>query len=195
MRKAGSGTGVLEPGWKMYVVTALFAAVICVTAPFSVPFGPVPLSLATFSVLLASYVLGPLYGTLAAGVYLLLGAAGVPVFSGFEGGIQKLTGPTGGYLAGYLALAFAAGLSEIPAGSRKPAVSFLVRMGGAAAGTAILYAFGTAWFTAVSGTDFRAALGLCVFPFIPGDLVKAAAAALAAPLLKRALQKAGFRPA
>ena len=106
---------------KDMTITAVMAALICIAGPLVVPVGPVPLSLATFAVYLAGAVLGKKRGTIAAGLYLVIGIIGVPVFSGFSGGFQKLAGVTGGYLVGYLPCAFLAGLgaerAESAAGS------------------------------------------------------------------------------
>ena len=81
-------------------VTALMTAAICVIGPLSIPLaGGVPISLQDFIIGLAAVLLGMKRGTMATFLYLLLGLAGLPVFSGFTGGIGKLAGPTGGYLA------------------------------------------------------------------------------------------------
>lgn len=164
--------------------TALFAALLCVTAPWSVPIGPIPLSLATFAVYLAAAVLGWKRGTLAVLVYLLLGAAGLPVFTGFAGGLHKLAGPTGGYLAGYLPCALLTGIfSERSRGAPFSAVGMVL-------GTAVLYALGTAWFCVQSGSGVGHALAVCVLPFLPGDGAKIAAAAALAAFLRPVLDRA-----
>ena len=80
------------------VVTALMAAVTCILAPLSVPIGPVPISLTNFAIYLSLYLLDWKKGTLSYLIYLLLGLVGLPVFSGFTGGLAKLAGPTGGYI-------------------------------------------------------------------------------------------------
>lgn len=82
------------------VVTALMAAVTCILAPLSVPIGPVPISLTNFAIYLSLYLLDWKKGTLSYLIYLLLGLVGLPVFSGFTGGLAKLAGPTGGYIIG-----------------------------------------------------------------------------------------------
>jgi len=89
---------------------ALFAAVISASAQVSIPIGAVPITLQVFAVLLAGLLLRPLAAFAAVGVYLLLGAAGVPVFAGFASGIGVLIGPTGGYLFGFAAAALAVAL-------------------------------------------------------------------------------------
>lgn len=77
------------------VVTALMAAVTCILAPLSVPIGPVPISLTNFAIYLSLYLLDWKKGTLSYLIYLLLGLVGLPVFSGFTGGLAKVAGPTG----------------------------------------------------------------------------------------------------
>ena len=169
---------------KDMTLTAVMAALICVAGPLTVAAGPVPLSLATFAVYLAGAILGKKRGTIAAGLYLVIGIIGVPVFSGFSGGFQKLAGVTGGYLVGYLPCAFLAGLGAERAEKegRKwvlPAMTVL--------GTVILYIVGTAWFMIQTKNTLGAALGLCVLPFLPGDAVKIAAVALITPAVKKGI--------
>ena len=167
--------------------TALMAAVLCVAGPLTVAIGPVPLSLATFAVYLAALVLGPRWGTAAVAVYLLLGMAGVPVFSGFSGGLQKLAGVTGGYIVGYLPCAWLSGLGRSAETDFRKA--WRREMLWAAAGTLVLYVLGTAWFMIQSGNGLGASLSLCVLPFLPGDAVKILAAAFLSCQIRKALQK------
>ena len=99
---------------KDMTLIAVMAALICVAGPLSIAIGPIPLSLASFAVYLAGAVLGAKRGPLAVAIYLLIGLVGVPVFSGFSGGFQKLIGVTGGYLVGYLPCALLTGLGVKP---------------------------------------------------------------------------------
>ena len=92
------------------VVTALMAAVTCILAPLSVPIGPVPISLTNLAIYLSLYLLDWKKGTLSYLIYLLLGLVGLPVFSGFTGGLAKLAGPTGGYIIGFIPMAIIAGI-------------------------------------------------------------------------------------
>ena len=165
-------------------LTAVMAALICIAGPLVIPAGPIPLSLATFAVYLAGSISGKKWGTIAAGLYLLIGIIGVPVFSGFSGGFQKLAGVTGGYLIGYLPCAFLSGLgTEISEAKKKnwllPALMV--------AGTIVLYVIGTAWFMIQTGNALGAALSLCVVPFLPGDAVKIAAALLLTKPVRKAI--------
>lgn len=86
------------------VLTGVLTAVICILGPMTlmIPISPVPISLANLAICLSIVILGMKLGTLSCILYLLIGLAGLPVFSGFSGGIGKLAGPTGGYLVGYL---------------------------------------------------------------------------------------------
>ena len=89
---------------------ALMTAVISVLAPISLPIvGEVPISLATLAVMLSGVLLGSRNGAAAAALYLVLGAIGVPVFAGYTSGAGILFGVTGGYLFGYIPLAFLSG--------------------------------------------------------------------------------------
>ena len=157
---------------KDMVTVGVFAAMICVFAPFSVPVGPIPVSLASFAVYIAS-ALGAKKGCAAVGIYILIGALGLPVFSGFSGGISKIAGLAGGYIIGYMFCALLSGIIIERAGNKKPAypVAFII-------GTAALYAFGTAWFMIQSGNGLYESLLACVIPFLIGDAVKIAAASV-----------------
>ena len=167
--------------------TALMAAVLCVLGPLTVPIGPVPVSLANLVICLAAWLLGAKFGTLSVVVYILLGAVGLPVFSGYGAGLAKLAGPTGGYLVGYLFMALIGGWVIERTGGR-PLPSAL----GLVAGIAVSYAFGTAWFVFQMGCTLGHALTVCVYPFIAFDLVKVALSTAAGTLLRRRLAQAGL---
>lgn len=167
---------------------ALLAAALCVMAPFSLPVGPVPLTLATLGVYLAAALLGPAEGTAAVALYVLLGALGVPVFSGFTGGVQRLAGVTGGYIVGYILCAAVVGLLWRRLDKAWRLALALV------CGTAVLYAFGTAWYVAQTGTPLWSALLLCVAPFLPGDAAKIIVICGGVPPLKKTLIRRGLLP-
>ena len=170
---------------KDMTLTAVMAALICIAGPLVIPAGPIPLSLATFAIYLAGAILGKKWGTIAAGLYLLIGIIGVPVFSGFSGGFQKLAGVTGGYLIGYLPCAFFSGLGSEKAEKREKSWILPIMM---TAGTAVLYGIGTAWFMIQTGNAIGAALSLCVIPFLPGDAVKIAAAVVLTGPVRKAVK-------
>ena len=83
---------------KKIALIGLMTAVICVLGPisFPLPISPVPISLGVLGVLLATYLLGMKWGTISCLAYLLIGLVGLPVFTGFSGGVGKVLGPTGG---------------------------------------------------------------------------------------------------
>lgn len=171
----------------LYTMTscALMAALMCALCPLSIPIGPIPVSLGTFVMMLTVYLLGTRNALISCAVYLLLGAVGMPVFSGFQGGLAKLAGPTGGYLIGYLGLIAAAGVVI-----RLGKGSFPAALAGMVLGVAVDYAFGTAWFVIQTGSTLAHAMTVCVYPFIPVDAAKAVAAALLGRLIRPALEKA-----
>ena len=157
---------------KKLVLCALFAALTAILSQIAIPLEPVPINLATFSVFVAGGMLGAAGGAISMGVYLFIGAVGIPVFSKFRGGLAILAGPTGGYLIGYVAAAWLVGflLSKIGYSYSKLILSMV-------AGLIACYTFGTAWFMVLSNTGFLAALTACVFPFLLGDALKIAGAA------------------
>lgn len=167
-------------------ITAVMAAVTCVISPFSLNIGPIPLSLCPLVLYFSAYLLGWKGGGLSCLVYLLLGAVGLPVFSGFSGGLAKLVGPTGGYIVGFLPMVMVVGFFVTVSHHR------LIHFLGMVLGTAVLYGLGTAWFCFQSQTPFLEALGLCVFPFLAGDGIKMALALAMGPLLRDRLKRAGL---
>ena len=170
---------------KNLIYCALFAALTAVFSQIAIPIEPVPVNLALFSVFLAGGQLGAANGSKSQAVYILLGAVGAPVFSNLHGGFQVLIGPTGGYIAGYVVAALAAGIVAERFGRKTVPVII-----GCVIGLAACYTIGTVWYCFQSATPFGAALSLCVLPFLPGDTIKIAAAALIVPRLYKAVYKA-----
>lgn len=167
-------------------VTALMAAALCVLGPLSVPIGAIPISLSNFVICLTAWLLGPKFGTLSVAVYLLIGLVGVPVFSGYGAGIAKLAGPTGGYLVGYLLLAFIGGLF-IEKSKGQPVIAGI----GLVLGDAACYVLGTAWFVFQMQCELGYALSVCVYPFIVLDLAKIVVSCIVGALLRKRLVQAG----
>ena len=133
-----------------------------------------------------AWLLGPKFGTLSVAVYLLIGLVGVPVFSGYGAGIAKLAGPTGGYLVGYLLLAFIGGLF-IEKSKGQPVISGV----GLVLGDAACYVLGTAWFVFQMQCELGYALSVCVYPFIALDLAKIVVSCIVGALLRKRLVQAG----
>lgn len=172
---------------KDMTIIALMTALICVAGPLSISIGPIPLTLSNFAVYLAAAVLGAKGGAISVALYLLIGAIGVPVFSGFTGGVAKLIGVTGGYLVGYVPGAFIGGLAVKP-GQAETEKKWLLPLY-LALGTVVIYVLGTAWFMLQSGNNLASALGLCVIPFLPGDAIKIVAATLLAWPIRKAIYR------
>jgi len=165
----------------------LFAALTAVgaTLAFPLPFTPVPVTLQTLAVILAGAMLGPVWGPVSQVLYLAAGIAGLPVFAGGAGGPAVLLGPTGGYLIGFVAGAWIAGLLVRPR-------SGWVRLGaGLLAAHAVIFVCGLSRLLAFTGMSVPAAVGLGLVPFLPGLAVKTAAAAV---LLRPHRIQGWFRP-
>lgn len=164
---------------------ALFAALLTLCAWISIPTGDVAFTLQTLGVALVLWLLEGKWGTLAILVYLLLGAAGLPVFSGFQGGLGTLLGVTGGYILGFLLWGIVYWL--LTAWGGKTDGFRLVAM---ILGLLVCYGFGTVWFFRVY-LQQGSALGLgfvlikCVVPYLIPDAVKLTAAWFLARRLKR----------
>lgn len=169
------------------VLTALFAALISAGAYIVVPVGPVPIVLQNFFVILTALLLTPVHALSAVFLYLLLGALGLPVFAGGAGGFAHFFGPTGGYLLAYLpAVLLGSAVARTAAQRQSGRTRLLVRAAAALLAAGTVYLAGVPWLKAVTGMNWNASLAAGLYPFIPGDLVKAAAAALlAGPLGER----------
>jgi biotin transport system substrate-specific component len=165
-------------------ITALFAALIAGGTFISVPlpFSPVPIVLQNLFAVLAGLVLGPALGGAAAALYLSAGALGAPVFAGAVGGIVHFAGPTGGFLAGYFLAALVSGF--IAGKGNSPGLPRIIL--GAALGFLVIYLPGVLWLKHIVGTWTKALIG-GFLPFLPGDILKAAAAAALAPRLRRVI--------
>jgi len=161
----------------------LFTAVIVICAWISIP-STVPFTLQTLAIFLAVGLLGTRKSVAAIVVYVLLGMAGVPVFSGFKSGVGTLLGPTGGYIIGFIPAVIIAGL-----GIKRFGSGFWPMVLSMAAGLVICYAFGTAWFAFVytgsaNAPGIGSILSMCVVPYIVPDAVKICVAAILARRIK-----------
>lgn len=159
------------PKVNKWALTGLMAAVMCICSWLTVPF-TVPFTMQTFAVFCALLLLGGKYGTLSVLVYMLLGAVGLPVFSGFRGGIAHLLGPTGGYIVGFLVTGLLYWTFE-PLIKKKPQLKWAALT----IGLLLCYLVGTLWFSVVytrQGTEygFGAILATCVLPYIIPDAIK-----------------------
>jgi len=158
----------------LIITGALLVATIA-QMKIPLPFTPVPLTGQTFAVLLVGAALGSKRGAASLSLYMVFGAVGLPFFAGGASGLAYLSGPTLGYLVGFIAAAYVIGrLAErgLERSVRTSLVPFLV-------GTLVIYTFGVGWLTVLFG--FEKALALGVLPFLVGDTTKLVLAALALP--------------
>lgn len=166
---------------------SVLAAVLAALSQLSIPLpSGVPVTLQTLAVALCGYVLGPRFGALATGLYLLLGGIGLPVFAQLSGGADKLIGVTGGFLWGFLPFAALCGLARRRKGMAPVAALSL-------AGLAACHALGVLQFALVTGSAPGQAFLLVSLPYIAKDAASVAAAWLLALPVNRALDRAGLR--
>lgn len=157
---------------KDLVLCAIFAAIISIFSVITIPIGQVPVTMSVFGILLTSYILGPRRATIATAIYILLGAVGLPVFSGFRGGLPVLFGATGGYIISYIPVAIVAG---IVFSKRK---TFFGAVAGGGVSVIICYLLGTIQLMIVTNMPFVEALGVGVIPFIIFDAIKIVVASI-----------------
>ena len=168
------------------VYMALGAVLITVCSWISIP-ASIPFTLQTFAVFFVLDLLGGKRGAISILVYILLGAVGLPVFTGFTGGIAKLLGVTGGYIVGFILIGVLYWIFERLFGKK-----LLVRILSMLIGIIICYSFGTAWFMVVytgqtGSVTLGTALGMCVLPFILPDIAKMVLAIILANRMKKIL--------
>lgn len=159
---------------------ALMAAFTAVAAQIVIPIPTVPFTLQVFAVVLSGFLLGPRYGALAMGIYLLIGAVGAPVFFGFQGGVGHILGPTGGYLISYPIAAAIAGLAAHSAANDPRRRALWTSTLAGTAGLAVIYAFGVTWLMILSQLPLAVALAQGFLPFVVFDLIKVVLAAVVA---------------
>jgi biotin transport system substrate-specific component len=171
---------------RMMVLASLMAALAAVGAYIHVPIGPVPIVLSTLFVILSGLLLGSRWGLASMGLYLLVGAIGMPVFAGGKGGFAHFFGPTGGYLLGYVVAAWITGfISERSRGLLVLDILAVV------VGSLTIYTLGVPWLKMVTQMSWPKTFMVGVIPFLIGDAMKAAVALVLArsvrPILKRQL--------
>lgn len=168
------------------------ALLTAVLAQVSVPVAgsPVPITGQTLAVVLTAAALGPARGVTGQALYLLLGLVGLPFYSDATGGLEVVTGATGGYLIGFLPAAFLIGLAARHGQDRRPLRALLLFI----AGQLVIFGVGVPWLAAVADLSAAQALEAGFYPFLIGGVVKAAIAAGVLPGLWQALGGDGERP-
>lgn len=174
---------------KQLALTGLMTAVLCILGPIAlnIPISPVPISLGFLGIYFICSVLGMKLGTLSVIVYILLGLAGLPVFTNFTGGPAKLLGPTGGYIIGYVFMALICGFFVDKGGG-----SLLFTLAGMIPGTVAGYLFGTLWLARQQSIGFVQALLIGVVPYILVDIIKLVVGVTVGSTLRKRLLQAGL---
>lgn len=170
-------------------LVGLATAVNCILGPFSfpLPFSPVPFSLGLLAIMISACLLKAHLGLLSCIIYLLLGTIGLPVFSGFSGGVGMLLGPTGGYLIGYLFIPLCCLPGPISKGSSRKATLL-----GLFAGLILCHCCGALWLSFQSGITVKQAFLIGTLPYIPFDIVKLLIACLKTDEIRKRLSKTGL---
>ena len=162
----------------------IFTAIIAVCAQIIIPQpGGVPFTLQAWAVSLAGLVLGPKKGTIAALIYVLLGAVGVPVFAGFSGGFGVIMRPTGGFILSFPIMALLAGLGE-----KKGGITWVVV--GLAAGSIFNWTVGLFWFNWITDFGLGVSFGYAIAPFILVGVVRTIVLPMLNKSIKIAMKKA-----
>ncbi|MGL1890276.1 MAG: biotin transporter BioY [Spirochaetaceae bacterium] len=167
---------------KDIVLVAASTFLIIIGAYIAVPIGPVPIVLTNFFIILIGLLFGWKKALLAVLTYLILGAIGLPVFSNGKAGIAHIIGLTGGFLVGFIPLAFLSGIAS----SKKNIFKVLLVV----AGSILVYLMGLPWALYVfrEKWDLATALKYTTYPFLIPDLIKIIAALLISNLLKPVLK-------
>jgi biotin transport system substrate-specific component len=170
---------------KEMTLSAIFAAVIAVFSVITIPIGVVPVTLGVFGVLFVSVVLGGKASIVSVLVFILVGAVGLPVFSGLKGGAGVILGPTGGYITSYIFMALITGAVSQKLGKRCDALSFALRFAACIVSLLVCYLLGTLQFMLITSKSFNEALSLCVYPFVIFDIIKCTLAVLLGEQLRK----------
>jgi biotin transport system substrate-specific component len=168
---------------KKMVTIALMVAVIAVISPLAIPMpSGVPITLQTFVIALAGTFLYAKWGTISVGIYILIGAIGLPVFSSYGSGLGKLFGMTGGFIWGFLFLAFFCG---IQIKTKKKWLTFLLRFVLGLVGLALCHLLGILWFTYVTEGSFVASALLVSLPYLVKDIISVFAGIMIGDILRK----------
>lgn len=162
---------------KDMMYSSMFAALISVLAyvVIPLPFSPVPVTGQTLAIMLAGLVLEPAQAFLSVLIFILLGAAGVPVFSGGRAGIGVLAGTSGGYIIGFLV-----GAVIISLLCKKTNNVWKLGVSAVIGGIIVVYLFGVPWLGYITGMGVKEAVIAGALPFIPGDIFKVVVATILA---------------
>ena len=173
---------------KIYTLTklALSVAIMCILGPIIIPlpFSPVPISITQVGLYLSIYFLGYKLATYSTLIYILMGLIGLPVFSGYSGGLQKLTSPTGGYLIGFIFLTFVSGFFI-----EKYSSNLCLTILGYTLGNLLCYNLGSIWLSYSTNISIKTAFIIGVIPYVLADIFKVVISILIGTRLKRIIKQ------
>ena len=152
---------------------ALFSAIIVICSLITIP-SAIPFTLQTFAIFLCLNILGAKKGIISILIYILLGVVGLPVFSGFNGGVGALLNVTGGYIIGFIFSGLTFSLVTLIF-KKKP--NKFINLIASFLGLLVCYIFGTLWYVFLfikngDSISFTSAIAICVLPFIIPDVLK-----------------------
>lgn len=171
---------------KTVIMTGMFTAVLAVLSIIEIPMpSGIPLTLQTFAVALCGCVLGAKLGAMSAFIYMLIGAIGLPVFSGMSSGIRVIAGPTGGFIYGFIVMAFLCGIGSTYK-------NYVVQGVFSLAGLLVCHLFGAIHFMLITGTAFSQSVMIVSVPYLIKDILSVAAALILGKAICRALAAANL---
>ena len=170
---------------KEITLTAIFSAILCLFSIITFPIGAVPVSLATFGVMVIASFTKPKCATLSVLVYIILGCVGLPIFSSFGSGPSVIFGARGGYILSYPIMA--AVISIISQKNKKHRKTMLLFS--YVISLVVCYSVGSVWYCAITQIPFKKAVLVTILPFIIPDFVKI----FAAIIMVSAAEKSVFR--
>ncbi len=171
----------------MTILTALFTALIAAGSFIKVPVGAVPVTLQTLFVFMAGLLLPPFNATLSVFIFIVLGLIGLPIFTS-GGGIAAFVSPTGGFIIGFLASVIVGSLL-----SRRKHDSIIYNVSVVLVMEVIIYLIGLPWLKINLSTTWTKAFAVGLLPFIPGDAIKIACAAVSSKILYPEVQKLSLK--
>lgn len=172
-----------EVSVRKMTLSAVFTVLIIAGSYLVVPIGVVPIVFQNIFVLMAGIILGPFWGAVSVCAFLILGALGLPVFSGGRGGAAHILGPTGGYLIAYIPAVIICGVTKY-----KKNITLVMVLLAMVTASLVVYIIGVSWLKITTSMSWNKALLAGMLPFLPGDALKIALAAFMSlkfsPLLK-----------
>ncbi|WP_279160104.1 biotin transporter BioY [Thomasclavelia cocleata] len=172
----------MNPKIKNMCYCSMFACIVALLAQIKIDLpGLVPITLQTLGIYIIACSLTPKLAVITTIVYVIMGSIGLPVFTGFRGGLSSLLGPTGGYIFSFPITSL---IISIIINNKNSIIRKIIAM---IVGTAVCYLIGTIWFIYVTNNTIITALTVCVIPFIFGDIIKIAIASTLSAKIKTKL--------